>query len=294
MVNLGDFGSNTGSSAYAVSADGSIVVGSASGQRNGFYWSVGGGLQELPRTQNWLTRPSAVSADGSFVTGSMSNLGAINSVRWSGTAGFQTINPQGTVAESGGMSADGTRIAGWMQVPSGRAAYLWSETGGFVNLGAAPGDVGQQFVDVHAMSGNGSSFVGEADDDATGLFRGYRWTETGGFEYLSPTVPSSAKATNFDGGVIVGQFLSNNTAFYWTADTGMLDLKTLLIQNGATGLEGWRLECTGVSADGRVVTGTAFGPVQPNQQVSAFIAVVPSPATAAPLLALVAIRRRRR
>jgi hypothetical protein len=70
-----------------------------------------------------------------------------------------------------------------------------------------------------------------------------------------------------------------NEAFYWTAATGMLNLREALISGGVTGLDGWTLmEATGVSADGLTVVGTAIDSAGVQQ---AFVATIPEPSTIA-------------
>jgi hypothetical protein len=80
--------------------------------------------------------------------------------------------------------------------------------------------------------------------------------------------------------VVVGGGLDPVTkagaAFYWTAETGMLGLREVLIFAGATGLDNWRLiSAEGVSEDGLTIVGTGIGP---NGQ-EAFVATVPEPST---------------
>jgi hypothetical protein len=77
----------------------------------------------------------------------------------------------------------------------------------------------------------------------------------------------------------------------------MVNLKDLLISNGATGLDGWLLtEATGVSYDGQTVVGTGIH----NGVTQAFVATVPEPSTiilaiivAAVLLVFYVLRARR-
>jgi hypothetical protein len=99
-----------------------------------------------------------------------------------------------------------------------------------------------------------------------------------------PFYTSSAVDVSADGSVIVGNIGTTSPfpgnplvgAFYWTAETGALNLRDLLLSGGATGLEsGTFLRALAVSADGRTVVGTAFldGVTQ------GFVATVPEPST---------------
>jgi uncharacterized membrane protein len=94
---------------------------------------------------------------------------------------------------------------------------------------------------------------------------------------------SIAYDVSADGSVIVGsgdtiRADGNDTlgAFYWTREMGMLNLQELLISQGVTNLDGWRLsEARAVSADGRTVVGTGVH----DGRIEAFIATVPEPST---------------
>jgi hypothetical protein len=86
---------------------------------------------------------------------------------------------------------------------------------------------------------------------------------------------------SLDGSVIVGE--DGPEAFYWSSTLGMVNLKDVLIANGATGLDGWLLtEATGVSYDGQTVVGTGIH----NGVTQAFVATVPEPSTV--VLAIIA------
>jgi hypothetical protein len=61
-----------------------------------------------------------------------------------------------------------------------------------------------------------------------------------------------------DGSMIVGH---SDTAFLWTASSGMLDLKSVLLANGATGLNGWTLtSANNITPDGRTIVGDGIDP----------------------------------
>ena len=90
-----------------------------------------------------------------------------------------------------------------------------------------------------------------------------------------------------DGSVIVGWSLTNggstsDHAFWWTAKTGLRDLKTELQSRGVTGLDNWLLyAATGVSDDGSVIVGVALNLVthewQPFRAVLPVVTSTPSP-----------------
>ena len=96
MQDLGTLGGDW-SWAYGVSADGSVVVGSAqnaAGQRRAFRWTASGGMQDLGtlpggnRSEAW-----GVSADGSVVVGSAQNAaGYDHPFRWTASGGMEDLN----------------------------------------------------------------------------------------------------------------------------------------------------------------------------------------------------------
>jgi uncharacterized membrane protein len=95
--------------------------------------------------------------------------------------------------------------------------------------------------------------------------------------------------TSADGSVVVGfgevvprDGFPVTAAFYWTAATGMLDLREALTFGGATGLDGWTLlEAHGVSHDGLTVVGTAADPTGRTQAFAATVGAIPEPSTVA-------------
>lgn len=118
---------------------------------------------------------------------------------------------------------------------------------------------------------------------------------------------SEALAVSADGSVIVGDSHPFNidgsqkpgpgllgTAFIWTAASGMLDLRAMLIADGVTGLQGWILNgATGISADGRTIAGTG---TDPSGATEAWVVTLPEPSSlvlaAFGVLVLVACRWR--
>jgi probable HAF family extracellular repeat protein len=78
MQDLGTLG-GSGSEAFAVSADGSVVVGwaeNAEGQERAFRWTAGGGMEDLNITYahlltdgSELWTANAISPDGRYIVG---------------------------------------------------------------------------------------------------------------------------------------------------------------------------------------------------------------------------------
>jgi len=169
-VGLGLLPGGTYSSAFAISADGSTIVGrgnqnTGSGfQQYGFRWTQGGGLQNL----GWLpggnsSEVEAVSADGSVIVGRCFVSGTSHAVVWTEAGGMvKVVDLLGDAAPSNwvlqaatGVSADGKTIVGW-----GRNALNQPE-GWVVNLPkAATATMGFTFT--------GGNLVVEWPSDLTG------------------------------------------------------------------------------------------------------------------------------
>jgi probable HAF family extracellular repeat protein len=95
MQDLGTLGGNS-STAYSVSADGSVVVGraeSATGQARAFRWTAAGGMQDLGTLGGRDSTANGVSADGSVVVGWAGNaIGLSSAFRWTANSGMEDLN----------------------------------------------------------------------------------------------------------------------------------------------------------------------------------------------------------
>jgi len=302
--------------ANGVSGDGSVVVGFAwvnSNDNKAFRWTAQGGYEILPELGPGQTRANDASFDGSVVVG-QSQFAA---VRWT-ASGIQQIplydgsavNADGNVVVDfqrwvapgatndfgslGGLSTrannvsdDGQVAVGYSETAGGNRfvhAFRWTPTGGINDLGVTSGTESIAW----GISGDGTVVVGEARDNA-GFWRAFRWTSSAGMKdmgTLGGPMSHAAEASR-DGSVIVGWSLTNggstsDHAFWWTAKTGLRDLKTELQSRGVTGLDNWLLyAATGVSDDGSVIVGVALNLVthewQPFRAVLPVVTSTPSP-----------------
>lgn len=261
---LGFLPAATTSQSFAVSADGSVAVGSSfSGvgyNNQAFRWTSGGmvGLGFLPGGINSFA--FAVNANGSVVVGTSSNAGVDEAFRWTsgGMVGLGFL-PGGTYSGARGVSADGSVVVGTGDSTSvgGGEAFRWTSGGGMVGLGLLPGGT---YSDAFGVSADGAVVVGRGDSTkAAGNDEAFRWTSGGmvGLGFLPGGTYSLAYAVSADGSVVVGVSNSanfSNEAFRWTS-AGMVGLGTLPGGHGS--------QANAVNADGSVVVGASDSPSGP-------------------------------
>src|SRR4029450_7807252 len=107
---------------------------------------------------------------------------------------------------------------------------------------------GAHFALADAVSADGSVIVGQSSSTASGN-RGeaFRWTMLQGMAGLGDLpggdFQSTAYAVSADGTIVVGQGSTDlgREAFIWDEQQGLRNLKSVLIQAGATGISGWTL-----------------------------------------------------
>lgn len=210
MVDMGTLGGNSHSFAFAVSADGSTVVGGTGPgielpePMRAFRWTAQTGmvsLGTLPGHDN--SYALGVSADGSVVVGVSRQLeidadGNIvmehtRAFRWTPQTGMVSLGtlPGYNLSVARAVSADGSVVVGWCEGPSIRA-FRWTAQTGMVNIGTLPGASGSI---ANAVSADGSVVVGISDG-------AFRWTARTGMKALPGG--ASALAVSADGSVVVG------------------------------------------------------------------------------------------
>jgi probable HAF family extracellular repeat protein len=263
FMGLGDLpGGSVSSEALAVSADGSVVVGSSVVSlspfaREAFLWTQAGGmagLGDLPG-DGFDSAATGVSGDGSVVVGyGESTAGqADEAFRWTASGGMA---PLGDLAggpyfsTATGTAVDGSVVAGFSFSGSGPEAFRWTEGGAMIGLGDLAGgffnSTGQ------GISGDGAVVVGSSQS-ASGV-EAFRWTQDGGMiglgDLAGGAFDSTALAASFDGSVVVGSgtSASGREAFLWTQVGGMLGLGDLPGGSFSSGARG-------ISADGSVIVG---------------------------------------
>jgi probable HAF family extracellular repeat protein len=245
------------SEAYAISGDGSTVVGTSfdeNGDTRSFRWTAATGMVALPPINpEWTSGDAyAVSYDGSVIVGQDYPLdedvidgGTRQGYRW--TAGATVFDPGTTVGtpyapgatyswgESTGVSADGSVVIGaegGLGIP-----FRWTAAGGTVHLIPGPGEA-------TGISADGSVVVGFEYGGTA-----FRWTEADGAVPIEvPGISLEPNAISADGTTIVGNYDGDN-AFAWTESGGIQFLDTL---PGST-----ETHALAVSGDGRWAVGHA-------------------------------------
>jgi probable HAF family extracellular repeat protein len=266
IVNLGTLPSTLTfpySDAYAVSADGQVVVGgSFTSFDRGFRWS-GGVMAELPvlaGTSESYAR--AMTPNGATIVGSCAAPAGGRVVRWT-AAGVEDLGapPWRAHAGAAAVSADGAVIVGTAATVSqedGRAFVL--EGGVWTDLGVLPG---MQRSEGRLVSADGRVVVGRCLSPLPAQPQVFVWTREGGMQPLPPPAGVASitpLGISGDGAVIVGSPGGSGPdpdGFVWTRWGGMRNCKTVL-QDMGVNLDGW----TGVmawdlTADGRTLAGTA-------------------------------------
>jgi probable HAF family extracellular repeat protein len=121
--------------AYAVSANGSTVVGNHSTLR-AFRWTLSGGIVSLG-TVNGVAY--GISSDGTVITG----FSGSTAFRWTSVDGLEDLGTLSGAASSQarGISGDGTTIVGYSLFTAGSIfkAFKWTEAGGMVDIGTLGG-----------------------------------------------------------------------------------------------------------------------------------------------------------
>lgn len=264
---LGFFpGYDTGSIAYEVSDDGSVVVGmapwdGAGGNNAAFRWTSQEGmiaLGDLPggSDMNWAT---GVSSDGSVIVGTADSALGTEVFRWAEDTGMVGIGdlPGGEFwSMDGEVSADGLVIVGSSRSGEGVQgweAFRWTSEEGLAGLGRGPNG-----SSAHGVSADGSVVVG-ADEGAC------YWSQdaTGHWNRHSLWTGGHASDVSADGSVIVG---NAGQAYRWTNEGGPVGLGDL--PGGV-----FRSDAHAVTADGGVVVGiaTVAYPIEQSVYVRPFI-----------------------
>ncbi|MFV0283301.1 MAG: autotransporter domain-containing protein [Castellaniella sp.] len=245
----GGFGYST---AVAVSADGSVIIGEGSSGR-AFRWTDASQIESLGSLSGGSgADANGISADGRVIVGSSAVASGRNhAFRWTEAGRMQDLGDLGgDYAEAYAVSADGNVIVGRSELGNGSGeihAFRWTEAEQMQDLGTLGGNSRAEAVSEDGGVIAGISFL--ADRSA----RAFRWTEAGRMQDLGTLGGrrSYAKAVSADGSVIIGDSeieTGSTRAFRWTEARLMEDLGTL---------GGDFATAIAVSADGSVIVGNS-------------------------------------
>jgi len=220
------------SSAFGISGDGTVVVGSSStatGATHAVRWVNKGNPQDLNGGNFLSSIAQRASRDGSVIVG------------YGGNATY------------------------------GSEAFVWTAANGMTGLGVLPADAGATYAQSRAtdVSADGTVAVGFSVGHGTNSYaEAFRWTRSGGMTglgLLSGGQDSRAYAVNANGSVIVGSATRPSTvvpsiqgtvAFRWTSAGGLQPVVDWLAANGVTVGNNTFTDAKGVSDDGNVIIGT--------------------------------------
>ena len=262
-----------------ISADGNTVFGDQ------WMWNRATGVQSLSQTLRSLATNAGYffgsqilifssSQNGSVVTGIVED--PINNRKdyflWQ--VGSPQLQILPTNAQFGpdyyrfhAISGNGLVVGGSVQRPAPQfgsryAAVLVTGAG---STAISTQSSGCNFTGVWDLNFDGSVAVGTQETSACNM-AAFRWTPSGGLAVFGPS-GSAAYACDATGDVVVGDYINFGVAgtkpFLWTPTLGFRDLQSELVARWNLGgaLQGWTLlSATDVSADGRVIVGTARNP----------------------------------
>jgi probable HAF family extracellular repeat protein len=244
----------------AISADGSVVAGIASGNADtaqAFRWSAGGASGLAALAGGTAARAYGISADGSVIAGT-GNTGTdpatpSAAIRWTSGGAFRIpALADSTLCSAGPVSGDGLKIAGTCLTFNGNEAFVWSEATGSVGLGKFGPGLGAGSTAM-AISKNGAVVAGAGHPFKTGAMLWNLGAGTVTIGMLPGDASASATAVSRDGAVVAGtsdDSTNNHHAWRWTQQGGLVAL-----QGSITGYTG--SSAGGVSGDGKTIVGGA-------------------------------------
>lgn len=228
---LGDLpGGEFSSSANAVSADGTTVVGysKAAGGDEAFVWTAETGmfsLGDLPGGEVDSTA-TACSADGSVVVGGSTGARGKEAFRWTvetGMVGLGFLEGGSLQGLALGVSGDGGVVVGWSMSAAGREAFRWTAQEGMRGLGFLKG--GPPKSEARAISADGTIIAGAAQSEKGA--EAFRWTAAAGMVGLGDLEGGEFRSEVWgispDGGTIVGYGWTplGGLGFRWTVGEHM-------------------------------------------------------------------------
>jgi probable HAF family extracellular repeat protein len=264
--------------ATAISHDGSVVAGSATGTlTNGFqatyaaYWTNGvESLVPAPPDDPTATAltVTAISGDGSTLVVQDDNnaiiYGGVESYVYSIASGtftslgfFPETTSQQTYATA--ISKDGTIVAGYYMLDNGDwHGFLWKAASGMTDIGVPASAVGASFIyeKPACISDDGTTLFGTLS--VGNGWGGFRYNTTTGFQDLGAFLPAACTA---DGSEAVGIKGFVNYAAIWSPGTGSGTVSNLLSANGIAPSANVLVPPVSISPDGSAMTAVIQNPI---------------------------------
>ncbi|MFT3836646.1 MAG: hypothetical protein QM723_06590 [Myxococcaceae bacterium] len=274
---LGDLpGSAFSSTAWGVSADGTVVVGTSNSgnatcpgqQDEAFRWTAATGMTGLGDLPSgcFYSYAYAIDADGSVVAGGATNTLSNTAAAWTADGGWLDFGVAAEIDNSSSLSAvtpDGAWFAGTWRVDAGASyqAIRLSAAGHLDVIGDLDG--GDLFAGANAISDDGNIVVG----GGKGPFdhQAFLWTPDGGIAALlspGPDLWGTAFAISPTGDLIGGVAATDagHRAVLWDAARVARPATEVFTAHGVTVPSGWSLDdLVGIAVDGGVVTVTGYG-----------------------------------
>ncbi|MCX6592650.1 MAG: PEP-CTERM sorting domain-containing protein [Acidobacteria bacterium] len=221
--------------ANAVSADGTVVVGTTAGSSVGqAYRFVFGSGSLILASLGKYAQANDVSADGSVVVGAYQPIFGTSDSRaflWTVAEGMVPLGTlpgaPGPFSIANGISADGKVIVGTTDSSIGQQGFRWTAKTGMQGLGQLPDSI----TTATAVSDNGKYIVGYAQVGGKQDYRAWIWDATNGMRYITNILSAegvnltgvslvSAVGVSDDGLTIAGYGGRDGTGAAWLATLG--------------------------------------------------------------------------
>ena len=259
---LGDLpGGNTRSQAFAISDDGSAVVGtgvegpSVVGRRRAFRRTEAGGMQSIGVPFGFsASHGVSVNSNGSVIVGYATGTSDPQIFRWTAAGSIQALGVVPTEPSFEThvvkVSGDGSTLIGQGSVDgSTTQAYRWTTATGAQLFAKAPGGVGD--ATLRDVNFDGSVIVGSSPGGA------FRWTAAGGLQLLQDTsgayVAMYPEHVSNDGSTVFGSYVDENGI------SGYRRFKDGVVETFPMGTFDEYVIFQDMSADGSVAVGTRIG-----------------------------------
>lgn len=294
-------------SAQAASFDGRYIIGYQQyfpDIYRGFRWTAEGGYQDIGDLPGGpvSTVPSAISRDGRTIVGqgnySFTGTSVVaDAFVWTEETGIYALpglGGSGGASEALGVSGNGRVVVGSSMGETGNRPVRWSlEDSAPFTLADLPG--GGEVGNAYGVSEDGRFITGfsfSSRGPEAALWKDFGATVINLGDLPGGAVSAIGLGVTDDGSMAVGYSAASQgeRGFIWDAEHGMRDAKVAL-QSYGLDLRGWTItRVNAITPDGMVLVGDGVH----GTRNEGWIAVIPSPATAVVLGALLPMSARRR